>query len=106
MRIAWCSDRQPAAISQPGEYALAGDDQPVAVGRDGPEEGLPRGGEVLVQQGAPVVVEDAEEHGPGVQVDAAVSSVSGLIEHHEPPFGVLFHLRVYGGCAAATRERP
>src|SRR5262249_50369370 len=47
-----------AGVGQPvpGDHALAGDDQAVAVGRDGPE-GVPLGGgDVLVQQGAPVTV--------------------------------------------------
>jgi hypothetical protein len=54
------------------EYALDADDQPVAQGCHGPQESLGPAGEVLVADHVAVVVEDADVHGPSVQVDAAV----------------------------------
>ncbi len=44
----------------PGEGALAGDDQAVAEGLDGGEEVLGVGGNVLMEQGVSLLVEDAD----------------------------------------------
>lgn len=62
---------------------LRGDHQPVAVRSDGLAKGTGIGGEVLVQQNGPRLIENAQIHGSGVQIDAAVESVLLLIETHQ-----------------------
>ena len=64
----------------PGEHALAADDEAVAEGLDGIEEGVGRGGQVLLEDGRALVVEDVGEQAPGVQIDAAVVSVLAGVE--------------------------
>lgn len=59
----------------PGEQALDADHQTVAERRDGSEEGVGPSGQVLVEAGAAVGVEDVPVEGPGVQVAAGVKSV-------------------------------
>ena len=74
----------------PAVHALAGDDEAVAEGCDGSEEGFGGGGQVAAKTGLAVAVEDDEEEGPGVQVDAGVESdVGGRLEgaHGRPPVG-------------------
>jgi hypothetical protein len=66
----------------PAEQSLDGDDQPVPEGGDGAEEGVGLCGEVLVEDDLAGVVEDAQLHGPGMQVDAAVESVLLVVEAH------------------------
>ena len=63
----------------PGEHALGGDDQSVAVGLDGLEEELGIGAKVLVDDNGVVLVEDADVHGSGVQIDAGIVSVGGFL---------------------------
>jgi hypothetical protein len=58
-------------------HALAADDEPLAEGPDGLEEGGGGGGQVARESFLAVAVEDAEEQGPGVQVDAGVESGAG-----------------------------
>jgi Xaa-Pro dipeptidase len=55
-------------------HALAGDEESSAEGGDGPEEGVRAGGQVFGQDGLAVVVEDDDEGGPGVEIDAGVES--------------------------------
>jgi hypothetical protein len=65
----------------PAVDALAGDEQSVAEGLDGAEEGFGLGGEVACEACLPFVVEDDEEEGSGVQIDAGVESgVGGRLE--------------------------
>ncbi len=65
----------------PAVHALAADDDAVAEGRDGFEEGFGGGGQVAAEAGLSVAVEDDEEEGPGVQVHAGVESdVGGRLE--------------------------
>jgi hypothetical protein len=72
----------------PAEDALSGDDQVVAVGRDGLEEELRIAAQVAVQKHvAALVVEDAQVHGTSVQVDAAVVSMLAGVEAHGPLLG-------------------
>jgi hypothetical protein len=66
----------------PGEHALGGDDEVVAEGGEGLEEGLGTGGDALVEDDSAGLVEDAEVHGPGVEVDAAVESVLLVVQAH------------------------
>src|SRR5262249_1349306 len=61
----------------PAVHALAGDDQAVAEGSHGAEKGVGVGGEVFGEPDLAVVVEDDDEEGPGVQVDAGVESSAG-----------------------------
>src|SRR5262245_21067457 len=68
----------------PGEHALDGDDQAgvvgvVAEGSDRVEESAGIGSIVLVQDGAAALIEDAQVHASGVQIDAAVESVALLV---------------------------
>src|SRR5262249_19498311 len=58
-----------------GEEGLDGDGGGGGEGGDGLEEGGGVGGEVTVEDDLTLVIEDAEVHGPGVQIDAAVESV-------------------------------
>jgi hypothetical protein len=61
--------------------ALAGDEQAVAEGLHGAEEGLGLGGQVAAVAGLAVAVEDDEVQGPGVQIDAGIESgVGGGLE--------------------------
>jgi hypothetical protein len=57
--------------------ALAADDEAVAERLDGTEEGRGRGGQLAAEAGLAVVVEDAQEQGSGVQIDASVESGAG-----------------------------
>jgi hypothetical protein len=66
----------------PAEQALAADDEVVATRRDGFEEGTGLGGQVFVHDDLAGVVEDAQVHGPGVQIDAAVESMLLGVETH------------------------
>src|SRR5262249_3420329 len=66
----------------PGEHALDADHEAVAEGGDGAEEGVGPGRQVAVEDDGAVVVEDADVHGPRVQVDAGVESVLLRVESH------------------------
>src|SRR5262245_6749220 len=61
----------------PGVDALAGDEQAVAEGCDGLEEGLGGGAEVTGEAGLAVAIEDDQVQGPGVEIDARVESGAG-----------------------------
>jgi len=66
----------------PGEHALDSDDQAVAEGLHGVEEGLGLRRQVLREDGLALLVEDVDEHASGVQIDAGVKSVlSGVAAH-------------------------
>ena len=65
----------------PAVHALAADDQAVAEGPDGSEEGFGGGGQVAAEAGLAVAVKDDEEEGPGVQDHTSVESdVGGRLE--------------------------
>src|SRR5262249_29484001 len=66
----------------PAKQALAGHDQAVAEGRDGLQESRRLGRHFLVQDDLAGVIEDAQVHCPGVQIDAAVESVRVVVEAH------------------------
>src|SRR5262249_56500945 len=61
----------------PAGHALAADDQAVAEGLDGAEERLRGGRQVAGEASLAVLVEDAEEQGPGVEIDAGIESGAG-----------------------------
>src|SRR5262245_47097834 len=68
-----------AGVGEPvaAVHTLAGDEESVAEGLHGAQEGLGLGGQVAGEARLPLVVEDDEEEGPGVQVDAGVESGAG-----------------------------
>jgi hypothetical protein len=68
-----------AGVGQPvpAVHALAADDQVGAGGCDGFAEGLGCGREVTCVACLSVVVEDGEEEGPGVEIDAGIESGVG-----------------------------
>jgi len=67
----------------PGEHAFAADDESIAIGREGMEEGIGLGGEVLVEKDGAGVVADAEVHRSRMEIDAAVESVGLDVETHD-----------------------
>src|SRR5262249_29356509 len=74
----------------PAMHTLAGDEEPVSEGSDGAEEGVGVGGQVFGEADLAVVVEDDEEEGPGVEIDAGIESgVGGRLEGtHEKASGL------------------
>src|SRR5262249_7441172 len=71
----------------PAEQALAADDEVVAEGGDGVEEGGAVGGDGLLEEGVPGLVEQARGQGPGVQFAAEVESLLWGEEAHHGPGG-------------------
>jgi hypothetical protein len=70
----------------PGEHALDTHGDVVTIRSDDFEEGLGVGGDVLVDELVAGLVNDADIHRPGMQIDAAVESVLLAVEsHHGPP---------------------
>ena len=67
----------------PGEHTFDGDDDVFAVRFDHREEGIGLSMDVFMEQDVPVLVEDAEIHGPGVEVDTAVEFMLLSVESHE-----------------------
>ena len=67
----------------PGEHALDGDDDVVAVGLDDLEERLGLGGQVPMGNDLSLVVENTDVHRSRMEVDAAVEWVLLGIESHE-----------------------
>ena len=67
----------------PGEDALDGDDDVLAVRRDRFEEGPRVRGHVAMKQGLSTLVQDADVHRSGVEIDAAVVSMLLVVEVHE-----------------------
>jgi hypothetical protein len=59
----------------PGEHALGADDQILAEGLHGIKEDVRLGGQVLLEDGLALVIEDVGEQASGVQIDAGVKSV-------------------------------
>jgi hypothetical protein len=57
--------------------ARAGDEESVAKGGDGAKKGVGVGGQVVGEAGLSEVVEDDEEDGPGVEIDAGIESGLG-----------------------------
>jgi hypothetical protein len=58
-------------------HALAGDDKSVAEGSDGFAEGLGRGREIASVACLSGVIEDDEEEGSGVEINAGIESGFG-----------------------------
>jgi hypothetical protein len=72
-------------VSQPvpGKHAFGREDDLIAGGRDGLEKRLRGGWHVPVQQRFPGLVEDAQVHGAGVEIDTTVKRVLLGVESHE-----------------------
>ena len=69
----------------PGEDALNGDDQVLPVWGDRTEEDLRVAADVLIEQNLAGLVEKAEIHGAGVQVNPTVVFVLAGVESHRFP---------------------
>ncbi len=87
----------------PAEQALAADDQPVAVGCDRLQESALLGRHFLVQDDQASLVEDAQVHGPGVQIDATVESVLLVVESHHGLLGYGWGLSPHRGWPTTRR---
>jgi hypothetical protein len=79
----------------PGEKALAADDEVGAERGERGEQGVRTAREIAVQNRPSLAVEDAEEHRPRVQIDAAGVPVGpGVDSHAVPPLeGLLTTLK-------------
>src|SRR5262249_12376381 len=79
-----------AQIGQPvpAEEALAGDHQAIAERGNGFEKSSRLRGHFLVQDDSAGVVENAQVHCPGVQIDSAIKCVRLLVKTHH---GLLWH---------------
>jgi hypothetical protein len=72
----------------PYEHAFDGDDDILPVGLDGPEKELRRSFAVFVEHGVALLIQDAQIHGSGVQIDAAIKFVLvGVKSHKASSFG-------------------
>jgi hypothetical protein len=67
----------------PGKHAFGRQDDLIAVGGDGLEQRLWGGGHGPVQQRFTSLVEDAQVHGAGVEIDTTVKRVLLGVESHE-----------------------
>ena len=74
----------PAQVREPipSEDALNPYDEPLAIGLDRPQESFRRGARVPMEDDLAVGVKDAEVHGPGVEIDAAVVRMLFRVESH------------------------
>src|SRR5262245_16381415 len=66
----------------PGKHALDTDHEAVAKRLEGTQQGLRPGRQSPVKNDIAGVINHADVHGPGVQVDAAVESMLALVESH------------------------
>jgi len=71
----------------PAEDAFGADDEIVAVGLGGLEEGVALAGDSFVQDDRAAAFENAQVHGPGMEVDAPVEPVLLPIESQGAPPG-------------------
>src|SRR5262245_29486876 len=67
----------------PGEHAFDGDHNPLSIRSNDVQEGLRVGFHVTVHEDRAALVEDADVHRSGMQVDAAVKWMLGGVEAHE-----------------------
>jgi hypothetical protein len=61
----------------PAVHALASDEEPIAERGDGAEEGVGVGGQVASEADLAIAIEDDEEQGPGMGIDAGIESGAG-----------------------------
>jgi hypothetical protein len=73
-----------AEVSQPvpGEHALAADHQTITIGLDLLQKVFRPRRDVLVKDDFASCIEDAEVHGVGMQIDAALKPVLFCVEFH------------------------
>ena len=69
----------------PGERALGGDDEAVAERSDDVEQRFGARLHVAVDEDLACSVEDADVHGGGVKIDAAIVRMLTVVESHGPP---------------------
>jgi len=67
----------------PGEDTFNGHHEPLTIGGGSPEEGVWSGFHLAVQHDFPIVAQDADVHGTGMQVDSAVKLMLIGVESHE-----------------------
>jgi hypothetical protein len=73
----------------PDEHALDGGDDILPVGLDSPKKGIRRGLSVFVEHGVALLIQDAQVHGSGVQIDSAIKFVLiGVKSHMASSFGL------------------
>jgi hypothetical protein len=82
------SDVRRSASQYQQKMQLDADDEVAAVRLDGPQKGLGLAAQVAVKHDlAALVVEDADIHGPSMQIDPAVASMLASVEAHGSPPG-------------------
>jgi hypothetical protein len=64
----------------PGEQTLDRYDHPLSIGGTGMQQGFRSGLHLAMHQDLAALVEDADIHGPGMQVNAAVKWVRGGVK--------------------------
>jgi hypothetical protein len=74
---------QRSARQVPGEHALDSDDQIIARGRHDLQKRIWAGLQMTVYDDLPALVQDADVHGPSVQVNATVKLVLRGVESPE-----------------------
>jgi hypothetical protein len=67
----------------PGKHALYRNNDILTIGRNSLEKRLWASWHVAVQHDLPVLIQDADLHGPGMQVDATVKFVLLRVKAHE-----------------------
>jgi hypothetical protein len=67
----------------PGEDTLDSHHETLTIGRNGFEERFRRGLHIAVQQHFPLLAQDTDVHGAGVQVDPTIHGVLVGVESHE-----------------------
>jgi hypothetical protein len=77
------SSAQRSASQVPGEDTLDGHHQAIPIGCHGLEEGFRRRLHMAVSQDFSLLTQDADIHGAGMQVDAAVKLVLIGVKSHE-----------------------
>ena len=73
----------------PDEQAFDGDDDVLPIRLDGPEKRFRIGFKVFVKHGVAFLIQNADVHGSGVQIDAAIVLVLlGIESHRVSSFGL------------------
>jgi hypothetical protein len=72
-----------SASQVPGEEAFHADHEILSIRGNRPEKGLGCGPHIPVEHDLALLIQDAEVHGAGVQVDPAVKLVLLGVESHE-----------------------
>ena len=74
---------QRSASQVPGEEAFHADDDVLPVGREGPEQGVGGRVHLPVEKDLPILAQDTDVHGAGVEVDATIKLVRLGVESPE-----------------------